>query len=589
MCLQGFPKRGSRNSNGRKAYLLRVENWPRQLSEILCTTPAQDGSMLLRGKIGLGRPLTYDLNLNAAKFPAQRLVEVLRGVKKGLPQDFSAGGTVNADLNFAADGFGPAEWSGSGKTDSLVLRSAALRPASTQASAGDALALGSVPFRAMWSAVRQSAKSKLALDANDIDFPLGNSVVVGPATVNLGPGTAKDDGANVDRGSFRAWFSPSAYCASFSGEGPIQRLLQMARAAGFTAVQPPLAGETKFEWHAAGSWSGFAPPVTKGSIQLRNVRAEFPGLNAPVEIAYGEVSLTPDLVKVDKLSATTGGIHWTGAVTRPRICPAPAACPTVVDLHADEISLEKLNSLLNPNIQKRPWYRILTGTGQVRSALRTLNVTGSLKADRLVVGDLGVIAGAAKIKLQDGYLRFSEFHGTLLGGKHIGEWHADFTKDTPEYAGTGALESAALPQLGKLMHSNWITGSTNATYDIHFAGWSGADLLGSVHGTITLDARDGSLARFGPGTNALAFHHLSSTLTAGKSLVVISSGKLENSQGIYEGSGVASFAHQLDLRFVRDGGHGFAITGTLENPHVEALSGEKPVVAKSEKTSERTR
>lgn len=31
MSLQGFAKRGSRNWNGRKAYLMGVENWPRQL------------------------------------------------------------------------------------------------------------------------------------------------------------------------------------------------------------------------------------------------------------------------------------------------------------------------------------------------------------------------------------------------------------------------------------------------------------------------------------------------------------------------------------------------------------------------------
>lgn len=32
MCLQGFAKRSSRNSNGRNAYLVGVENRPRQLS-----------------------------------------------------------------------------------------------------------------------------------------------------------------------------------------------------------------------------------------------------------------------------------------------------------------------------------------------------------------------------------------------------------------------------------------------------------------------------------------------------------------------------------------------------------------------------
>jgi hypothetical protein len=32
MCLQGFAKKASRNSNGRKAHLLGVQTWPRQVS-----------------------------------------------------------------------------------------------------------------------------------------------------------------------------------------------------------------------------------------------------------------------------------------------------------------------------------------------------------------------------------------------------------------------------------------------------------------------------------------------------------------------------------------------------------------------------
>jgi len=46
----------------------RFSGWPRQLSEILCSSPSGDGSLLLRGKLGLVRQRPTTLNLNAAKF-----------------------------------------------------------------------------------------------------------------------------------------------------------------------------------------------------------------------------------------------------------------------------------------------------------------------------------------------------------------------------------------------------------------------------------------------------------------------------------------------------------------------------------------
>jgi hypothetical protein len=55
---------------------------------------------------------------------------------------------------------------------------------------------------------------------------------------------------------------------------------------------------------------------------------------------------------------------------------------------------------------------------------------------------------------------------------------------------------------------------------------------------------------------------------------VVSEGKLENAQGLYEVSGVASFAHKLDLKFQRDAGHGFVVSGTLEDPQVGSLADE---------------
>ena len=539
---------------------------PRHLSEILCSTPAQDGSLLLRGKIGLTRPPTYDLNVNAAKFPAQRLAEIFRAVKKGLPDDLSATGTVNADLSFQAEQAGTATWSGSGSTDRLVLRSTALQTSDGNA----ALPLGTVPFRALSHPTFAKGKHAAAREKVHRNGPLpsGNAVEVGPVRVAL----AEDKEA-----SFHASFSATSYNATFSGDSSIQRLLQIARGAGLTAIHPALEGDAKFDWQASGTWGGFAAPQTTGSIHLRNARAEFPGLNAPVTISAGDVSLTPDTFKLDKLAAVSDGIHWTGSLSRPRTCsiPAsgPATCSTQVDLHADEISTDKLSLLLNPNIHKQPWYRILTGSPQqTGAALRALDAQGTLQVDHLVADGVEATGVATELQLQDGHLHLAELRGSTLGGRHIGDWQADFTKDPPEYTITGIVENFSLPQLGKMMRSNWIAGTGRGSYALTFSGWSPAELPAASRGTFTIDAQNGSLIRFGPAASTLKFNHLEATLTTGKSLAVISQGKLENAQELYDISGVASFAHKLDLRFRKRNGRGFAVTGTLEEPHVETVA-----------------
>jgi hypothetical protein len=533
----------------------------RQLSEILCSSPSGDGSLLLRGKVGLARPATYDLNLNAAKFPVQRLLEVLRGVKKGLPEDLSATGTVGADLSFLSDGT-TATWTGSGKTDRLVLRGAAL-----QSKDGDAtLTVGTVPFRAI-SAIGKSAHGKpgkVAMAASP-SAPSGNSVEVGPVTVDL----AEDEPAKL-----HAWFSTLGYNASFSGQASIQRLLQIARAAGVTAIHPALEGDSKFDWQASGAWGAFSPSQNTGTVHVSRARAEFPGLNAPIEIVTADVSLTPDTFKLDGLSATAGGMHWTGSLSRPRVCPEATTCATHVDLRADEISPEKVNLLLNPNIAKQPWYRILTGNPQRNgAALRALTVEGTVRADRFAVGDLVAEGVAAQVKLGDGHLHVSDFRGAVLGGQHTGDWEMDFTKESPTYTLTGALDKLSLSQLAKPMHSNWISGTARGSYEMTLSGWTEAELRTSARGTMALFARDGVLTRFGP-SGPLKFERMEATLTTGEALVVVSEGKLINGQGEYGVSGVASFAHKLDLKFQRDAGHGFAVSGTLEDPKVGSLAEE---------------
>ncbi len=543
----------------------RYSSSSHQLTEILCASQAGDAALQLRGRIMLAKPPAYELNVDAARFPAQALIDLVRQVKKGLPADLSATGTVGANLSFRADGTGAVHWSGSGDTNGLLIRSAALQTKNGT----NALNLGRIPFRAVSSVSHlkpqqgktEQGRGNLAV-AVDVS-PSGNILEVGPFSVDL----AKEEPA-----TFHAWLSREGYGVNFSGTGSFQRLLQIARTAGVTAIHPAVEGDANLNWNARGSWSGFAPPQTTGTIQLRNARSEFAGLNAPIEIAATDVVLTPDTLKLEKLSATVDGIHWTGRILRPRICPGPGVCAVTVNLSADEISTAKLNLLLNPNVQKQPWYRTLTGGGRhTGSVLRNLSVQGALKLDRFVAGDLTAEKITTDLKLENGHLHLSNLRGAVLGGRHSGDWQADFTAAAPDYKVTGTFDGVALPQLGKLIHSNWITGTAHGSYEMNLSGWDARELQSSSRGTLIFDAQDGELSHFSPAEAALRFQHLHAELAAGKSLLVISKGKLKNAQGIYDISGVASFGKKVDFKFLRKGGAGFAVLGALDKPHVEPI------------------
>ncbi len=559
----------------------RYSNPKHELSEIRCSSPAGTGGLQLAGRFIVAKHAAYDLTATAVKYPANALARLARRLKLGLPEDLSAAGLVDAELSFRRTEVGVVSWSGGGEVSGLILRSATLRSAEGE----DTLNLGRVPFHAVSPEATTERSTAAVGRAEDrwerwpikpkpsattfSDVAPENSIEVGPVKVDLGDQQVSD---------FRAWFSSAGYSVSFTGEGPVQRILQIGRLAGVTAIHPAIEGAAKFAWHASGNWGGFAAPQTTGTMQLRNTRVEFAGLNAPIEIAAADVTLSRDTVKLEKLSATTGGIHWTGAVARPRICPDAASCAATVDLHADEMSTDKLNQLLNPNIRKRPWYRILAIGGQNGSLLRGLNSKGTLKIDRLAAREFVAGNVVLQITLDGGVFQARNVKGELFGGRHIGDWKADFTQAIPTYSGSGSYENVSLAQLGKFARATWFSGTANGKYELGFNGWDAAALQASAHGKLDLDARDGALTHFDLAAPSapLRFRRLQVKVSLGNSLLALSEGKLQSSRGIYSLKGVASLSRKLDLQLRREGSTvptgGVTATGPLEAPHVAALT-----------------
>jgi uncharacterized protein involved in outer membrane biogenesis len=523
------------------------------LSEIACSAPVGDGTIAFNGNINsLLSAHDYDLALTAQSLPIQSLMAFARHAKQGIPDDLIAAGQLdgNVKLRRTANA-SAATWEGSGETSGFELGSKLTRVD---------LVLSKIPFTVSPATDQRSrsASSKMVaprqeghLDIGPFNLALGRPV---PAIV-------------------RGWASRSGYSLTVQGDGQVQRLLQVARTVGISVPQPAAEGLAKVDLQIAGAWSGFVAPRAIGKAQLHSIRAEVRGLNAPLEIASASLVLTPEQVNVQNLTASIAGTLWRGSLALPRQCTQPDSCPVRFDLHADEIATDRLNQLVNPHISKQPWYRFLSSQATGIPYLLTVHASGKLTANRVVIRKLVGSRVSANLELGKGKLRLSDLRGDILGGRHVGEWEADFNVKPPEYSGGGTLERIALNQLSESMNDDWITGWATATYRVKTSGLNGAELFASATSRLTLDARDGLLRHvaLGEGTGPLQMHRLTTRLFLHDGAFEIQEGKLETPAGVYQVSGTASLTRILNLKLTREGAAGFNITGTLTEPHVSSI------------------
>ena len=525
------------------------------LSKLACSAPVGDGTVTLAGSInGPFSSRNYNLALTARDLPIQSLVALARHAKQGVPDDLTAAGRLNGDVklrHIAGAGAGDVTWEGSGETSGFALGSKLTKTE---------LGLGRVPF-AVTAASDQKSRAAFR---EIVRVRPETHLLVGPFNLALGrPAPAV----------VRGWASRSGYSFTVQGDAQLQRLLQVARTVGIPTPQPTAEGLAKVDLQIAGGWPGFAPPRAIGKAQLHSIRAEVRGLNAPLEIASANLLLTAEQINVQHLTASIAGTSWQGSLTLPRQCTAPESCPVRFDLHADEIAIDRLNQLVNPRVRKQPWYRFLSSPATGIPYLLTVHAVGKLTANRVAVRKLVGNRVSAKVDLDKGKLRLSHLRGDVLGGKHLGEWEADFTTKPPEYDGSGVLERIALNQLSESMNDDWITGSATATYRVRASGLDATELLASASSTLKVDVRDGLLRHLAlvEGTGPLQMHRLAVRMFLRDGKFEIEEAELETPAGSYQVRGTASLSRILNLKLTHEGTPGFNITGTLTEPHVSAI------------------
>src|SRR5581483_2943702 len=526
------------------------------LSEIDCQAPVGNGRLTLTGSMAeLPRVPSYDFSFAAQDVPIQGVAAFVRHASHNLPEPLVFAGTFDGTAEVVRrPEHHVATWRGGGDTKDFRLVS----------DSGDVV-FDRVPFTVVPGSTETPARAH-SKKKSSAEMPQETRLELGRVDVAMGKGHAV---------TFHGWASRTGYKVDIQGTAQLQRLLAAARSARVPALQPTADGNTDVDLQIAAPWSDPSVVVT-GKAQLRQVRAEVRGVNAPLQIATANILLTPDVVTVQNVTASLGDTAWRGSLSVQRQTAEPRdECRIKFDIHADELSTTELGLLLNPHAGKRPWYRFLTSSSEATPPfLLTTCATGRITANRMAFDHLLATHVTASVALNRGRVAFSGLTADVLGGRHVGVWQVDYTAKPPEYTGTGIFQRVSLEQLAAAMHDGWITGTASADYRVTASGLTAEDLISSADASLEVDAQNADLPHLtlvgesGP----LRIQHMTARLLLRDEKLAIEAGKLETQGSIYQLSGTASLSRTLDLKLVRDSTHGFNITGTLTAPRVEPAS-----------------
>jgi hypothetical protein len=572
------------------------------IADLLCESPVGGGTVRLRGNFAPVAQLpTYDLTLEAEKVPLTSVVRLLRQAKKQIPSDLTASGLLNAQFRATRNVAGAAQddiqpqWTGDGLATNVRVASR------LSANAGiDGVAFGTIPLalvaadsQALSQEIRPRHPRTKKQEQEKNEEPAETHLRIGPVAL------AMNVSAPVNAGG---WMSAAGYSLFLRGDVELKDLFRLENVLGLPAARPAAQGSARLDVTVSGPWQGFAAPAAVGTAQLRNVRAEMHGLNTPIEIASATMSLDPDAVRMEKISARTGSTHWSGGVTAPRRCATPVAgpfaglgavpgvapgistiCVFQFDLAADQLSTGDLAEWFTPHPPKRPWYRILNSSLNEPlgpSPLLAIQARGNLHVGRFGLKKVSATQVATQVEIDRGKITLTALRGQLLQGTHQGNWiidvsshdvsNNDASTQSVRYHGTGTLQDISLAQLGALMNDEWISGTAGGNFDLDGSGDSFRQLLERSDGKLQFVMRNGSLPHIEiPGSPApLPVQRFAGELHLKKGAWELSAGRLESRDGTYQVSGTASPGSGFDFVLTRGDTQSWTLTGTLSKPHV---------------------
>ena len=542
-----------------------------EFQQVMCNAPVGGGLITLTGDMGLPGSHSYSVAVTAENVPASAAAVVVQRVKKNLPDDLTAQGTIHGSFSLQEDaewGKGP-EVEGRGEITGLELSSGA-----NTAGIGPE----TIPFLLVGDFTPSGArKQPLAKGSAAMRFPGGPHIEIGPFALGSG---------RVPVPTVVGWVNRGGYDFAIAGETEISKALQLARTVGLAVSPASAEGLAQVDLQIAGSWrgngtaEGFIAPQVTGTAKLRNVHIAIRGAGKPVTIVTAEMQLLPDKVRVGKLMATAAGSDWSGWIETPRGCGTPEMCLARFAVNTSQIALSALHEWIQPDAKKREWYQLLGANAQqTPSTLGKLHASGQVTADRLQAHGVVATHVSAYVSLDKGNLQISQMAAEVLGGTYRGQWRADFGAKPAACSGSGTFSSLLLANLADAMKDPWITGKASASYDVK--GPCPADFWQSAEGTLHVEMKDGIFSHviIGDSSEPLRVTRLNGEAQLRAGTIEITKANLDSPDGKYQLSGRVSLKREMDLKLEHAPNGvapaGYTITGTLAEPRVAPLGTEQ--------------
>jgi len=529
------------------------------LSDIACSAPIGDGVATLQSDISADmKAATF--TVIAQDIPVTSLSGLARSTATGFANGAQSGrleGKLRVTRSLQSDW----KWQGSGEVRDLRLRGSGSR---------DDVAVGSLPVRILSEA---SDKRRETEPTETVQVELGPIVFLTEPSAK-----SSDTSGPTTPLIVRAQLSRHSYFIAAQGVSPTRPLLAAMNSAGLWNTPLLADGSVKLDLHAAGEWN--TRPKLTGTFQVRELKIRLAGTSAPIEMASARLALESDAVLLQGVKAEVAGTYWTGSMKWPRPCAAEA-CAAQFDVHADTISTDALSAWFRPTEKTRSWYQFLSSaspndsSSERASLLPSLlkwRAMGTLKADRVSIRKLQASGVSANVAFKQGKLSLTNLRGTVLGGKHSGQWTADFAAYPPSYGGSGTLDNVAAENIGALINSGWISGLASGSYDLKMSGWNTAELLASSDGQAQITLRSGTLSHWTPEQTGLTIQRFEGTLSLHQGDFQVADGEMQTADTTYAVTGTASWGKDIHLQFTREGLPAVVVTGTIGNPKIAAAS-----------------
>jgi hypothetical protein len=310
-----------------------------------------------------------------------------------------------------------------------------------------------------------------------------------------------------------------------------------------------------------------------GVGQLRSVHAQVRGMNSPFQIRRADLTINADSVRVKNLDALAAESTWRGSLVVPRPCVTPETCRIQFRLRTAQASAVALNRLLNPMAAKRPWYKIL-GIGNSSNYFVKATATGSVAIDKLKMGGAVCTGFFSDLDLEKARLSLTNTHGNLLNGEAAGDFKADFSVRPPEYSGAGNFDGVSLSSIAEFVRMGWIDGEGSANYRFKTAGWTLQDLLKKAELDANFSIKDSEFPHVVLSENAEPLHSsaFSGQLAFRGGIFSLADAELVSDSGVFNLSGTASLAGDLNVKMTGENSTGYNVSGTLDQPRVSPIT-----------------